>query len=1252
MSVLARIATGLLDANRGSGAAGRSPADLAASDVQQKLAELQRVARIGDFEYRHGADSFSGSQEFHRILGLDPADPLRLDGLAALVHPDDRAGALEAFERARLAGDPVDVVCRIAGPDGSTRWVQVGGEWKRGATGEGTRLVGHLLDVTEREQAGRSLRAAEKKFRASFDMRPIGMAMTGIDGRVLAVNQGMCAILGRPSEDIVGRYVDDYTHPDDIALTAAAIEAASDGTAPEDRRIEKRYVRPDGTVVPVQLDFVLVGADDGEAPYFLTQVQDVTERMNAQAALVQRNLYDPVTGLANRSLVTDRLRHALLRARLTGVPAALLLVALSDLDEVNDTFGYPVGDAVLAQVSRRLGAALRPGDTLGRLDDDDFLVIADNVDSETEAQRIGHQLADAFSSPFSAAGEPVALTANIGITLTSAADSEDDALRDVSAAVYRARQLGRGRLQVFTPDQRRQSDVMRLRAALKRACRQGEFRVAYQPVIDTGTGRIVSLEALLRWSDPELGAPSPSTFIPVAEEMGLVGAIGEMVLEQVCRDTARIDAAAGARIPISVNLSASQLSEPDLAERIGRTLVEHSVDPHQIMFEVTETAVMADPEAAEACLEALRRQGSRIAVDDFGTGYSSLSLLRQLPVDVVKIDRSFVDGLGTNVSDTLIVDAVISLAHALGLTVIAEGIEYPVHLEELQRLGCRYAQGYLWSAPAEMGQLEEILARPPWRRSPAGPAADAGLRVFEPIALPRSILDSLPCSTAVIDHTGTIIATNLAWKDYAIAAGSEPVGSGVGTNYLAVCDAATGGDGFAARAAAGIRDVLAGRRAGFRGEYECVTPTGCLWFEMTVAPVSSTATGAVVMHFETTPSHLAREALRDSEVKARAMFERAPIGMVRLDTSGRVVAVNAAFAEIVGRSREELEGTAASLVWDRSDLADAEYRFRRLISGEATGYNTERLFRHSDGSVRHTNVSVSLVRSADGEPAFVIVTVEDVTERWELAERLRRSEELDAIGRLAGGIAHEINTPTQFIAANLSYLGGAFAELTGIVEEAMAGRPGSGSGTEELEQLIGEIPAALDDATEGIERVTSIVKALKAFGHPDQERAQPADVNEAVRQTLIVARNEYKYVADLDTDFADLPAVTCFIGELKQAFLNLVVNAADAIRDVVGDGGERGRITVRTRCVDDEVVVTISDTGGGIPAGIADRVFEPFFTTKQVGRGTGQGLALARAAVVEHHGGDLTFRSTAGQGTEFTLRLPVRSGAAVLEAVG
>jgi diguanylate cyclase (GGDEF)-like protein len=420
--------------------------------------------------------------------------------------------------------------------------------------------------------------------------------------------------------------------------------------------------------------------------------------------------HDPLTGLPNRSLVLDRLDQALARSQRTGRRVTVLFADLDRFKVINDSFGHSVGDNVLLSISERLQAAVRPHDTVGRLAGDEFIVICDDL-TDREAVDVAQRVADAVAQPMLLGGRETVITASIGIAHAEPGTRGEDMLRDSDVAMYRAKERGRSRIELFDADMRRRMiDRLEMERSLRGAIGAGELRLDYQPIVGFDSWEVIAAEALVRWDHPERGPVDPAEFIPLAEESGLILPLGRWVLGEACRQLADWRAAGRSKLRVTVNLSARQFADPELIAVVAEALARAQLPPDALWLEITESVLMEEVKATADTLLALKRLGVHLAVDDFGTGYSSLSYLKRFPVDMLKIDRSFIDGLGTDPEDGAIVLAIVSLAQALRLGVVAEGVECFHQLEALHRLGCDAVQGYLLARP---GPAHELPAQAP-----------------------------------------------------------------------------------------------------------------------------------------------------------------------------------------------------------------------------------------------------------------------------------------------------------------------------------------------------------------------------------------------------------------------------------------------------------------------------------------------------------------------------------------------------------
>jgi diguanylate cyclase (GGDEF)-like protein len=421
----------------------------------------------------------------------------------------------------------------------------------------------------------------------------------------------------------------------------------------------------------------------------------------AYADAVHRATHDELTGLPNRALVLDRLQHAMARGERSEAGVCVLFVDLDRFKGINDSLGHSVGDEVLTVVAARLQEAVRPSDTVGRLAGDEFVVVCEDI-TPAAALHIAERVAAVISEPVNLYGRDMVITASVGLATACPTAQAEDVLRDADVAMYRAKERGRNRIEVFDETIRSQMLArIEMEHALRRAIARNELRVHYQPVVDAATGRLVALEALVRWQHPEQGLLYPDTFISLAESAGLIIPLGRWVIEESCRQLAlwRASRSPLGRVRVSINLSARQFADGDLVDLVAEAMGAFRLPGPSIGFEITESVLMEEAEVAVETLGRLKRLGVHLAIDDFGTGYSSLSYLQLFPVDTVKVDRSFVSRMGDSGGSDVIVAAVVGLATALGLDVVAEGVETAEQLEALRILGCQIVQGYYFGRP-------------------------------------------------------------------------------------------------------------------------------------------------------------------------------------------------------------------------------------------------------------------------------------------------------------------------------------------------------------------------------------------------------------------------------------------------------------------------------------------------------------------------------------------------------------------------
>jgi diguanylate cyclase (GGDEF)-like protein/PAS domain S-box-containing protein len=537
-------------------------------------------------------------------------------------------------------------------------------------------------------------------------------------------------LLGYAEDELIGTRLADLTHPEDrLSLLTARAEAVADAAASTTSHLRLRH--RDGTYRHVQSIHTNL-LDDPDVRAVVVTTRDVTAQKQLEAQLQHNAFHDTLTGLANRALFADRLDHALARTDRLAAPVAVLFVDLDDFKAVNDGAGHTAGDDLLVAVARRLRETLRPSDTIARLGGDEFAVLIEDAAEPGRPAAAAERLLAALAEPF----DGVRITASVGIA-TGAAGQHDAAelLRHADVAMYAAKAAGKGRSAVFEPEM--ESAIigqLRMKAELARAVEHGEFTVYYQPTVELANGRLAGVEALVRWQHPERGLVPPLDFIPLAEQTGLIVPLGRFVLREACRQMSAWHTSYPTNPPmtVSVNLSARELDEPGLVDSVRTILAETGLDPAHLVLEITESLLLVDLPATVGILSDLRALGVRLAIDDFGTGYSSLAYLENLPVDILKIDKSFVDRIGEAPTDipgvedpnqSVMVSAISQLGHALHLQLVAEGIEQAEQVSTLQGLSCQYGQGYYFARPLTSDALADLLHRqadePGWTLEPS-----------------------------------------------------------------------------------------------------------------------------------------------------------------------------------------------------------------------------------------------------------------------------------------------------------------------------------------------------------------------------------------------------------------------------------------------------------------------------------------------------------------------------------------------------
>ena len=554
-------------------------------------------------------------------------------------------------------------------------------------------------------------RQSEARFRSLVQNSSDIIAVIGIDTVILYQTPSVERLLGYLPEQLSGTRLSALLHPEDQprALSLIADMVAHPGTpAPVEWRLRRRggeWFFAEVIVTNLLGDPTISG--------LVVTIRDIQERKALESQLTHQAFHDPLTKLANRALLSDRVSHAQARSQRDGRPCAVLLIDLDDFKTINDTLGHAAGDEVLMEVARRLYDCVRAGDTAARLGGDEFALLLEDTPDAARAREVADRISRAIAPPVMLGEAREAfLSVSMGIAISAPGELEGELLRNADVALYAAKEQGKGRCEVFEPGMR--AAVMRrveLEADLNRALARSEFLLHYQPIVDLQSGQIVGAEALLRWRHPQRGMLSPAEFIPLAEESGQIVPIGRWVLEEACRNIGTLRRGR-ALIHVSVNLSARQLQEADLVDQVASALRAADLAPEHLVLEVTESMIMLEPRTMIPRLRALKELGVRLAIDDFGTGYSSLAYLQNLPVDILKIDRSFIrEPAAAGLSP--LARGIVDLGRAMHLVMVAEGIEHVEQADALRRVGCELGQGFYLARPMEAAAFEKLIRSTP-----------------------------------------------------------------------------------------------------------------------------------------------------------------------------------------------------------------------------------------------------------------------------------------------------------------------------------------------------------------------------------------------------------------------------------------------------------------------------------------------------------------------------------------------------------
>lgn len=653
------------------------------------------------------------SKGCHKLTGYMPEELLNNEHISyeELTLEEDRERVRETIKMGILHGQRFEIEYRIKTAAGEIKWVSERGIGFVNQSGKVEAIEGFIQDITARKSSDQSLQEAEQRYRSIFENTVEGIFQTTPQGQYISANPALAKIYGfeSPQELItnlnnIGQQL--YVELNKRQEFSELIELRGRVT-----NFESQVYRHDGSIIWITENARAVKNDSGNLIYYEGTVEDITELKNRNQLIEYQATHDILTGLPNRALLKDRLQQSISNADRTRNQLAVVFVDLDRFKDVNDTMGHQAGDQLLIAMSKRLQGCVRDSDTISRPGGDEFVLILSNLQSPEALNQTLERILTATAQPYTINQRELTVTSSLGISIypDDGRDSET-LLRHADNAMYKAKAAGKNNFQFFTKDFNAMLiERLNLGYHMRNAVMEDEFVLHYQPKYSAATAEIIGMEALVRWESIHFGLVSPSKFIPIAEEIGLINKIGSWVINTACRQCLAIYACTGRMLPVAVNVSPKQFYGGQLVRLIESALSETGLDPSYLEVEITEGLFIHEPANFIEVLKDLKAIGVKLAIDDFGTGYSSMSYLKHFPIDTLKIDQSFVFGLEQDPANQAILKAIVSLGHNLGLKVIAEGVETDMEREFLVSIGCDELQGFLFSKPMAVPDLEAYI---------------------------------------------------------------------------------------------------------------------------------------------------------------------------------------------------------------------------------------------------------------------------------------------------------------------------------------------------------------------------------------------------------------------------------------------------------------------------------------------------------------------------------------------------------------
>ncbi|NOQ13279.1 MAG: EAL domain-containing protein [Methyloprofundus sp.] len=683
-------------------------AEIALINSNQSLQRAQKLAKVGSWEYYPNEKTALWSEQEYINFDCPINEKPTYDKYTRYIHPEDREKVEQQNAQLMVTKYPLEMGFRLQLNDGTIRHLHSLTEIDSDSQGNIKRIFGITKDITEEVTSAASLKQAATVFNNTTE----AIFITGADNKIISVNPAYTKITGYQEYEVLEKNpnVISSGYHDKTFFENFWHELLHNGRWQGE--IWNRH--KNGTIFPVWQSITVIKDVTGEIVQFVSIFNDISARKADEELIRYQANYDSLTGLPNRNLFLDRIDVALNKARRENKQLALLMIDLDRFKWINDTLGHKAGDVLLQETAKRLVNSVRHSDTVARLGGDEFIIIASELQHHSDVEMIAHKIFSSFKVPLLIESHEVFISGSIGITIfPDDGDTVEKLQMNADNAMYSAKENGRNRFHYFTPQlQAKAERHLQIVSLLQQALDKNEFDIYYQPIIDCEQQKIVSAEALIRWHQPTLGFISPEEFIPLAEESGLIRPIGDWVVHRVAQDMQRWQESGLPAINISINKSVHQFSKNTCDKDWLAIFTQHEIDIKRIIVEITESVFMETEHNYALNLANMQKQGMRISLDDFGTGYSSLSYLKRFPVDILKIDRSFISDMSENSSDAMLVELILSLANKMHIKVIAEGVENAEQLMFLKKHHCQYIQGYYYSPPLPHHEFEDFINKP------------------------------------------------------------------------------------------------------------------------------------------------------------------------------------------------------------------------------------------------------------------------------------------------------------------------------------------------------------------------------------------------------------------------------------------------------------------------------------------------------------------------------------------------------------